>query len=66
MLSAWEEERKGAHKIMCMGDADEIDALYKALETTFSDDIMLYRSKDTYIEISHKDISKKTAIKEFL
>jgi len=66
VLSAWNEEEKGAHKIMCMGDADEIDALYKSLETTFSDEIMLYRSKDTYIEISHKDISKKTAIEVLL
>ena len=62
VLSSWEEEGKGAHKIMCMGDAEEIDALYKTLETTFSNEIMLYRSKDTYIEISHKEISKKTAI----
>jgi hydroxymethylpyrimidine pyrophosphatase-like HAD family hydrolase len=27
---------------------------------------MLYRSKDTYIEISHKNISKKTAIEVLL
>lgn len=66
VLSSWKLEGKGAHKIMCMGNADEIDALYKSLETTFSDEIMLYRSKDTYIEISHKDISKKTAIEVLL
>lgn len=62
VLTTWREEGKGAHKIMCMGDEQEIDALYKSLESTFSDEIMLYRSKETYIEISHKDISKKTAI----
>jgi Cof subfamily protein (haloacid dehalogenase superfamily) len=62
VLNTWEKEGKGAHKIMCMGDATEIDALYKSLEKNFSNEIMLYRSKDTYIEISHKDISKKTAI----
>lgn len=66
VLNAWKQEGKGAHKIMCMGDADEIDALYKTLEATFSNEIMLYRSKDTYIEISHKDISKKTAIEVLL
>ena len=62
VLSTWEKEGKGAHKIMCMGDEAEIDVLYKSLEKNFSDEIMLYRSKETYIEISHKSISKKTAI----
>lgn len=66
VLKSWENEGKGAHKIMCMGDAEEIDILYKSLETCFSDEIMLYRSKDTYIEISHKNISKKTAIEVLL
>lgn len=62
VLNTWTNEGKGAHKIMCMGDVNEIDNLYKSLETNFSNEILLYRSKDTYIEISHKDISKKTAI----
>lgn len=66
VLKAWENEGKGAHKIMCMGNADEINSLYKALEASFSNEIMLYRSKDTYIEISHKNISKKTAIEVLL
>ncbi len=62
VLTSWENEGKGAHKIMCMGNEEEIDRLYKFLEKSFSDEIMLYRSKETYIEISHKNISKKTAI----
>ncbi|RXP53801.1 HAD family hydrolase [Lutibacter sp. HS1-25] len=66
VLTSWVAEEKGAHKIMCMGDAEEIDTLYKWLENNFSDEIMLYRSKDTYIEISHKNISKKTAIEVLL
>ena len=62
VLKTWKREGKGAHKIMCMGDEAEIDKLYKFLEYQFPDEIMLYRSKETYIEISHKNISKKTAI----
>lgn len=62
VLTTWNTEGKGAHKIMCMGDESEIDILYKSLEKNFSNEILLYRSKETYIEISHKDISKKTAI----
>ncbi|MBE0424449.1 MAG: Cof-type HAD-IIB family hydrolase, partial [Lutibacter sp.] len=62
VLSQWKNEGKGAHKIMCMGDEAEIDILYKMLKNLFSDEIMLYRSKPTYIEISHSSVSKKTAI----
>ena len=62
VLSQWKKEGKGAHKIMCMGEELEIDALYKTLEQHCADEIILYRSKPTYIEISHKSISKKTAI----
>ena len=66
VLSKWKEEGKGAHKIMCMGDEAEIEVLYKTLEKEYYNEIMLYRSKPTYIEISHKSISKKTAIEVLL
>ncbi len=66
VLSQWKKENKGAHKIMCMGGEDEIDFLYKTLKKNYSDEIMLYRSKPTYIEISHHSISKKTAIEVLL
>jgi len=62
VLNQWKNEAKGAHKIMCMGNEAEIDVLYNALENSFSNEIMLYRSKPTYIEISHISVSKKTAI----
>lgn len=66
VLAKWEKEGKGAHKIMCMGEKSEIDTLYNSLEKKYSHEIMLYRSKPTYIEISHKSISKKTAIEVLL
>lgn len=66
VLQDWKNEGKGAHKIMCMGDETEIDILHKALENSFSGEIMLYRSKPTYIEISHHSVSKKTAIEVLL
>lgn len=62
VLQDWKNEEKGAHKMMCMGDEAEIDILYKALENAFSNEIMCYRSKPTYIEISHRSVSKKTGI----
>lgn len=66
VLTQWKNEGKGAHKIMCMGDESEIDKLYKVLENSFSNEIILYRSKSTYIEISHCSVSKKTAIEVLL
>ena len=62
VLTKWKNEEKGAHKIMCMGEEEEIEVLYNSLEKDFPNEIMLYRSKPTYIEISHCSISKKTAI----
>ncbi len=61
-IKTWKKERKGAHKIMCMGDAHEIDSLVLFLEKEFTDTIIGYRSKPTYLEISPAAISKKTAI----
>jgi Cof subfamily protein (haloacid dehalogenase superfamily) len=66
VLQSWKNENKGAHKIMCMGEEQEIDFLYKTLEAEHSDEIILYRSKPTYIEISHRSISKKTAIETLI
>ncbi len=66
VLDQWKNEGKGAHKMMCMGNETEIDILYKTLENSFSNQIMLYRSKPTYIEISHISVSKKTAIEVLL
>ncbi|NCO63350.1 MAG: HAD family phosphatase [Flavobacteriales bacterium] len=66
VLETWKREKKGAHKIMCMGEEHEIDFLYHTLEKEHDEDIILYRSKSTYIEISHRSISKKTAIETLI
>lgn len=61
-IKNWEERSIGAHKIMCMGDAHEIDALFNQLEEKHQKDINAYRSKDTYIEISHIRQDKASAL----
>ncbi|MCM5661553.1 HAD family hydrolase [Galbibacter mesophilus] len=66
VVSLWKETGKGAHKIMCMGDAAYIDGIFKFLEDNFNDSLHLYRSKDTYIEIANKEVSKLTGIKLLL
>ena len=65
-LKNWKAENKGAHKIMVMGDADELDTVVSLIAEVFADEIIGYRSKDTYLEIAHKSISKKTAIEILL
>jgi len=65
VIKQWKEKKRGAHKIMCMGNVDDIDKLYSYLEGNFGKQLHLYRSKSTYIEIAPLAISKKTAV-EFL
>ena len=65
-LSLWNRSGLGAHKIMAMGEENEIDVLYQILESKHFDHVSLYRSKPTYIEIANKSISKETAIKVLL
>ncbi|MCF6297548.1 MAG: Cof-type HAD-IIB family hydrolase [Flavobacteriaceae bacterium] len=64
-IEKWKIESKGAHKIMCMGDENEIDNLVNFLKKD-NNKVIGYRSKPTYLEISHKNISKKTAIETLL
>ncbi len=66
VISEWKQENKGAHKIMAMGDEAHIDAIKDHLMNEFPNQLHLYRSKSTYLEISNKEISKLTAIKFLL
>lgn len=66
VLKLWKPEQKGAHKIMCMGDEQFIDEIYNYMESKFGNDLHLYRSKNTYIEIAAKNISKRTAVEYIL
>lgn len=66
VIQNWKEEGKGAHKIMAMGKEEHIDQIRDFLNTNFPDQLHLYRSKDTYLEIAPKEISKFTAIEVLL
>ncbi|MDN3205062.1 Cof-type HAD-IIB family hydrolase [Algoriphagus sediminis] len=66
VLSLWSKKNNGAHKIMTMGDSQEISWLFGELHLLFSKELHLYRSKDTYIEIAPKSISKATALRKIL
>jgi Cof subfamily protein (haloacid dehalogenase superfamily) len=55
-------EKRGIHKVMCMGDEQELDTLVSLL-ANFTSQVHLYRSKDTYLEITPRDIDKAKALK---
>ena len=65
-LEKWKSESKGAHKIMCMGKPTELDSLVAFIENNYNDEIIGYKSKPTYLEISPKSISKKTSLETLL
>ena len=65
-IRSWESEAKGPHKIMCMGAEDKIDKIEKHLFERYKDQLHLYRSKNTYLEIANKKVSKLTAIQLLL
>lgn len=62
VISLWKNTKKGAHKIMCMGEEHKVEELFQKLSRQFGEVLHLYRSKPTYIEIAPKSISKFTAI----
>jgi len=63
VLKDWEEQKTGAHKIMCMGPEADIETMYHTLIETFPDELHVYRSKSTYLELAPKSISKATGLK---
>ncbi|TXF89653.1 HAD family phosphatase [Neolewinella aurantiaca] len=63
----WADRPVSAHKIMVMGDPAGIDEMVARLEKiTDGDYLHLYRSKDDYLEIASKEISKLTGISKVL
>ena len=65
-LADWKKRGLGAHKIMCMGEAAEIEILYQKLRAEHAEEMHAYRSKDTYIEVSPIDQDKAAALEHLL
>jgi Cof subfamily protein (haloacid dehalogenase superfamily) len=66
VISSWLRSGKGGHKVMCMGPTQEIDAMEHALHLEFPNLLHVYRSRDTYLEIAPRSISKGTALRMIL
>ena len=59
----WDQRNVGAHKIMLMCTKVSADTLMPILQEKFKDQLNLYRSNDTLIEVAPKTVSKLSAIK---
>jgi Cof subfamily protein (haloacid dehalogenase superfamily) len=66
VLQRWTANGYGGHKVMCMGSAEGIGQLQRALEQKHAGDIHLYLSRPTYLEIAPIAISKGSALREIL
>ena len=66
VLDLWQKSTVGAHKVMIMGAAAEIKFLERALREAFSNEIHVYHSKSTYLELAPKVISKASALQLLL
>lgn len=66
-IRTWENNKMpGVHKIMLMGTKKTADEIMPLLQNRFTEDLNLYRSNDTLIEITPKAVSKLTAIQKLL
>lgn len=54
--------QRPVHKILCMGPPSEIDQLQQAIEEMDTSGIAVNKSKDTYLEIVHQQVSKLAAL----
>ncbi|MDT3428419.1 Cof subfamily protein (haloacid dehalogenase superfamily) [Paenibacillus forsythiae] len=62
-LSSYIEEDHEIHKILCMGNPQEINRLAQTLKSAVPG-VSIYKSKDTYLEIMDEMVSKSYAIRE--
>jgi len=56
----------GVNKILVIGDEDEISEINKLLNEELGNQLNIYQSKSTYLEIMNKDVSKPKAIEQLL
>ena len=65
-LALWKQDQKGAHKIMAMGDSDQLDFVEQFISENYSKKVNSYRSKNTYLEISNSQLDKASALSKLL
>lgn len=62
LLDLWEKENSGPNKILCMAQPNEIEVLNENAKAYSSNNLNIYLSKPTYLEIMPSNASKTSAI----
>lgn len=63
VLDEWSRDGRGAHKIMCMGEAASIASFASWLTEQYGLHIHVYRSRPTYLELATRQASKATGMR---
>ncbi len=63
-VQAYIAENGKLHKLFCVGTDSDIEAVYRALNARFGEDVYVCKSKDIYIEITAKSATKENAVKQ--
>jgi Cof subfamily protein (haloacid dehalogenase superfamily) len=66
VIANWKNKKVGGHKVMCMGPVEDIQAMEDDLNRNFAEEIHVYRSRPTYLELAPKVISKGSALEILL
>lgn len=61
-IQKWIYDNDGPHKILLMGEPDEIDKIEPILKSHTGHELNIYKSKPTYLEITNGIASKTSAI----
>jgi len=62
LFNVWEKEKSGPNKILCMGKPNDIKLLDAKIKSYHSNNLNIYPSKPTYLEIMPNNVSKTSAI----
>ncbi|MEJ1223925.1 Cof-type HAD-IIB family hydrolase [Sediminicola sp. 1XM1-17] len=65
-IKDWKDRGVGAHKIMLMGTKEATDTAFAELAKQLGQQLHLYRSNDTLIEVAPRSVSKLSAIQMLL
>jgi Cof subfamily protein (haloacid dehalogenase superfamily) len=61
-IQKWANQNEGPHKILLMGESGQIDKIEPVLKKNTSNQLNIYKSKPTYLEIMSGPASKTSAI----
>ena len=62
LFNLWDQEKSGPNKILCMAEPNKIKALDVLIKSYNSNNLNIYPSKPTYLEIMPNNVSKTSAI----